>query len=138
MPLSERWINEAQIVLQWYPTLLRKSELAAYKNLALEDRAAAEKSNKIANLIRASKSTNKEASKELQDGLESFLKRTLQRVVSEHTRCAKSNCYPVMGIVMPKGVLPHSLWLFVRVDHIPAVNLASPAERNRRRTGAAH
>src|SRR5438132_937029 len=83
MKLSDRWQYEANIVFSWYTHLLKTSEIEAYKNLTLENKSSAEKS-KTAILLRSIKNKEKEVIKELEDGPEAFLKRTLLRVMSEH------------------------------------------------------
>jgi hypothetical protein len=99
--LSDRWQVEAHIVCEWYTSLLTRSEKDAYKNLTLEGKASAAKSSKKATLLRAAKNRQNETTKELKEGPDAFLKKTLLRVMAEHgdelVRCPRCRliCAPI-------------------------------------------
>lgn len=99
--LSERWRDEAHVVLNWYPSLLTKSEADAYKNLSLEGKASVARNKKTSTLLRSAKNKEKEAVKELKEGFEAFLKKVLLRVEAEHqnelVRCPRCRliCAPI-------------------------------------------
>ena len=86
LKLSDHWEVEAHIVFQWYASLLTRSEKEAYKNLTLEGKASIAKGSKQATLLRAVKNVEKETAQQLKDGPSAFLKKTFQRVLSEHSK----------------------------------------------------
>jgi uncharacterized C2H2 Zn-finger protein len=98
--LSDRWKDEACIVLKWYPALLTKSETQAFNNLIVEGKAADARSSSASKLLRSAKSQAKEAVEELKEGPEVFMKKTLLRVMTEHgselVRC------PRCSLVIPR------------------------------------
>jgi hypothetical protein len=101
--LSDRWVNEALIVCQWYASLLTHSEKEAYKNLIIEGKASVAKSSKAAALLRTAKTKEKKVTDELNDGAEAFLKKTFIRVVTEHGDDLK-RC-PRCRLVCPPGAI---------------------------------
>jgi hypothetical protein len=82
--LSDRWKDEARIVLEWYPSLLTKSEAQAFNNLIVEGKASGARNSGASKLLGSAKSQAKEAVKELKEGPEAFMKKTLLRVITEH------------------------------------------------------
>lgn len=113
LKLSDRWQGEAHIILQWYPSLLTRSEAQAYKNLLLEGKASAARNKKTAKLVRSAKSKEEETVKELKEGAEAFLKKTLLRVMAMHgndlVRCPRCRL-----IIVPHALVCDHCYLLLK------------------------
>lgn len=111
--LSDRWQHEAYIVLEWYPSLVTKSEMVAFKNLRVEGKASAARSSKASKLLRSAKSKEKEAADELKEGFEAFLKKTLLRVMAEHGN-KLARCPRCRLIIRPIAIVCDHCYLLLK------------------------